>query len=131
MEDAEDLGEYWTYGSNASGRPLSESFKNAATVYEAGPDELAELIQQTDDRDRLRYLRVQMWHIHNNTYRNPEVKGNVQKPSSFDTNLKCLIGLLEDDRAQNQLMKAEALRQIQKAICILRLESRNSSVQTA
>jgi hypothetical protein len=38
----------------------------------------------------------------------------VQKPIGFNGNLERLIGLLEDDRGQDQVMKAEALRELGK-----------------
>lgn len=116
VEDAEDLGEHWTYGSyrDDSEDPLPEGYKDAPTVQDAAPDALSELIRQTEDRDRLRYLCMQTWHIYNHAYRNPKTKGQVKRPAGFDSNLEQLIGLLDDDRGQDQLMKGEALRELGK-----------------
>ncbi len=114
VEDADDLGEHWTYGSyrDDGDEPLPEGFKDAPAVEDAKPDALAELILQTDDRDRLRYLCMQTWHIYNQAYRNSKAKKQVHRPAGFDGNLERLIGLLDDDRGQDQIMKAEALREL-------------------
>ena len=114
VDDAEDLGEHWTYGSyrDDDDEPLPEGYKDAPAVEDAEPDALSELILQTDDRDRLRYLCMQTWHIYNQAYRNPKAKGQAKRPADFDGNLERLIGLLDDDRGQDQIMKAEALREL-------------------
>lgn len=116
VEDAEDLGEHWTYGSyrDDSEEPLPEGYQDAPVVEDAEPNALSELIRQTEDRGRLRYLCMQTWHIYNQAYRNPKAKGQVKLPAGFDSNLEQLIGLLDDDRGQDQLMKAEALRELGK-----------------
>jgi hypothetical protein len=116
VDDAEDLGEHWTYGSyrDDSEESLPEGYKDAPAVEDANTDALSELILQTEDRDRLRYLCMQTWHNYNQAYRNPKTKGQVQRPAGFNGNLERLIGLLEDDRGQDQVMKAEALRELGK-----------------
>jgi len=75
---------------------------------------MSELIRQTVDRDRLRYLRMQTWHIYNHSYRNSESKAQVQLLSEYYENLEQILGLLDDDRGQDQVMKAEALRELGK-----------------
>lgn len=118
VSDAEDLGRYWLH--NSSGRPsktpLPESYKDAPIARDADLAALSELIHQTEDRDRLRYLRLQAWHNGNraNRYAGTTDTDPVQKPIGFDENLEGLIDLLEDDRGQSQLMKAEALRELGK-----------------
>lgn len=114
VEDAENLGYHWTYGSfeDDSEKPLG--YEDAPTVWHADPDALSELIEQTDDHYRLRYLCMQIWHIYNHPHRIIKTEGHVQKPVGFDGNLERLIGLLEDDRGQDQVMKAEALREFGK-----------------
>lgn len=116
VEDAEDLGEHWTYGSyrDDSEGPLPEGYKDAPAVDDATPDALSDLKGQTEDRDRLRYLCMQSWHLYNRPYRNPKAKGSVTRPAEFDSNLEQLIGLLDNDRGQDQLLKAEALRELGK-----------------
>jgi len=81
-------------------------------VEDADVEALSELIPQTEGRDRLRYLCMQIWHIYNQAYRNPKAKGQVQRPAGFNGNLERLLGLLDDDRGQDQIMKAEALREL-------------------
>lgn len=114
IEDAEDLGEYWTYGSyrKDSKEALQAGYKKAPAVKEATPDVLSELILHTQDPDRLRYLRIQKWHIDNQAFRNPKTKEPVQLPAGFNGNLEQLVSLLENDRGQDQIMKAEALREL-------------------
>jgi hypothetical protein len=114
VEDAENLGERWTYGSfrDDSDDPLPESYQNSLVVEDADAEALSELISQTEDCDRLRYLCMQIWHIYNQAYRNPKAKGQVQRPAGFNGNLERLFGLLDDDRGQDQIMKAEALREL-------------------
>jgi len=116
VEDAEYLGEYWIYRSFAdnSARPLPDSYKNVPAVEDADPEALCELMTQTEDRDRLRYLCTQTWHIYNQACRNPKTKVQVQKPVGFSRNLERLVGLLEDNHGQDQIMKAEALRELGK-----------------
>ena len=114
VENAEDLGEHWTYRSyrDDSEEPLPEGYKDAPAVEDAKPDALSELILQTEDRDQLRYLCMQTWHIHNQDYRNRKTKEQAQRPTGFSENLERLFGLLDDDRGQDQIMKAEALREL-------------------
>ena len=114
VEDADNLGEHWTYGSfrDDSDDLLPASYQDAPAVEDADAEALSELIPQTEDRDRLRYLCMQIWHIYNQAYRNPKAKGQVQRPAGFNGNLERLLGLLDDDRGQDQIMKAEALREL-------------------
>ncbi len=77
----------------------------------ANSDVLLELIEQTEDQERMRYLRVQVWHKLNHPLRGKD-ELNRPRPSEFDENLEQLIGLLVDDKGQGQLMKAEALREL-------------------
>lgn len=116
VEDAEDLGEHWTYGSyrDDSEEPLPAGYKDAPAVEDANPEALSELILHTEDRDRVRYLCMQTWHSYNQAYRNPKAQSQAQKPDGFNGNLERLIGLLADDRGQDQVMKAEALRELGK-----------------
>ncbi|MBC7781883.1 MAG: hypothetical protein H7125_17450 [Proteobacteria bacterium] len=97
-------------------------------------DALMELIAQTVDRDRLRYLRKGTWHLANHLYRkdcevlSPFIRNDERRTftvtkAEFNANIESLIALLEDDRGEEQVMKAEALREIGKhaeAIAALR-----------
>jgi len=114
IEDAGDLGEHWNYGSFGSNftETLPQGYEDAPAVQDADPHALSELISQTEDRDRLRYLRTLTWHIYNHAYRDSETNGQALKPIDFDENLEHLIGLLEDDHGQDQILKAEALREL-------------------
>jgi hypothetical protein len=76
VKDAEDLGEHSRFPRDS----LPESYKNAPFIEDADPDALSELIPRTEDRDQLRYLCVQTWHIYNQAYRNP--KAECQVPSA-------------------------------------------------
>jgi hypothetical protein len=125
IEDAEDRGKYWTLEYlDEPIEQLPEGYEDAFCVFHAAPDALSELKCQTKDRGRLRYLCMQTWHIYNHAHRSPKVNGEVKSPAGFDSNLEQLIGLLDDDRGEDQLMKSEALRELGKhAECLAALEN--------
>jgi hypothetical protein len=115
IQDAESLGSYWSCivpGHDEGDTILPDRCKGAPYIGDAKPDALSELIPQTEDRDRLRYLCIRIWHIHNQAYRDSNAEGQVERPAGFDENLERLITLLDEDRGQDQIMKAEALREL-------------------
>jgi hypothetical protein len=116
VEDAEDVGDEWSYGAVWRGlsEVLPEDFQKAPKVAEADHVALSELAQKTADRERLRYLLMQSWQIYNHPVRKRKVKGKKPNPEGLKGALERLIGLLDDDRGQDQIMKAEALRELGK-----------------
>lgn len=102
VEDAEDLGEYWTCGYNGgdSETTLPQEYKDAPTVEDAKPDALLELILQTEDRDRLRSLCIQTWHIYNEAYRNSKPEGQGQRLYGLNGIIKRLVNRLRHLRIQ-------------------------------
>ncbi|HPU52938.1 MAG TPA: hypothetical protein PK359_15370 [Burkholderiaceae bacterium] len=114
IDDAEDLGEHWTFatGRSSSGEPLPAEFQTAPHVGDAGLRALASLVAHTSNLDRLRFLCLAIWRTCNDDVRCPPRQGPAPKRAGFDSNLERLIGLLADDRGSDQLLKGEALREL-------------------
>jgi len=113
VEDAESIGEFETSGAqDADISSPPEICRSALAASDADLDALAELVLHTPDDDRLRFLRLKIWHLHNDAHRNPGNEPSESKPKNFSNNLEELILHLEDDGGQDQLMKAEALREL-------------------
>lgn len=93
-------------------KTLPDDFQKAPWIQDVNPEAFPALIAQTKDHDRLRYLYTRIWHSHNHAQRKPGAPGEVQKPVGFIENLALLIDLLKDDYGQEQLLRAEAVREI-------------------
>jgi hypothetical protein len=96
----------------SSERNSSQPQTNSRAADREALDVILELISQTENHDRLWYLRTRLWHIHNHSDRNAHPSGVTERPESFNENLEILIELINPDCGENQLLKAEALREL-------------------
>lgn len=121
VNDADDLGRYWTYRySGAGGKDeIPAGYEEAPYIEEADAYGYRRVIADTTSVERLRYLRLQLWHTDNHPYRIRKPTGSARQRSEirhkyFVENLDALLALLEDDRGSDQIMKAEVLRQLER-----------------
>lgn len=107
IEDGKDLGEH-EWGEESA--PVS--YNDSSRVSHADADALAEIAANTHDPDRLRQLCIAIWHAQNHGHRRKDGEATPDRSIEFEENLERLVGLLGNDKAQAQLMKAEALREL-------------------
>jgi hypothetical protein len=113
VEDAEQLGTDWRYRAFGSERePVPKEWEEASMVEGADADDLQDAIGQTTDSDRLRFLRMELWHKHNNPLREEPRKRSRSSPAGFVENLEALALLMDEGDVQDRLVKAEIWREL-------------------
>ena len=114
VEDAETLGEHGGYEPfrDKSAEQVPEDWKICPVVEHLDTQGLVEAIDMVNSVDRLRYLRVRLWHTLNTPCRDPKSPGNFDMPELFGRNLEALAGMLDETDEQERLMKAECFREL-------------------
>jgi hypothetical protein len=122
--DATVLGELGDTGSNAKQLAglAPQEWEAAPYVNLLDAGDLAEAVATASSPQQAKYSRIQLWHLLNDPLRD-NVAADVQKPDSFFANLEALIQILDEAVPYEQILKAEALRELgrhKEAVDLLR-----------
>jgi hypothetical protein len=114
VEDAETLGEHGGYAPfrDKAPEPAPADWEGCPEVEHLDTPGLVEAIDIVESVERLRYLRVRLWHTLNNPCRKEKSPGKIDMPELFARNLEALAGMLDEADDQERLMKAECLREL-------------------
>lgn len=90
----------WENAPEISNYPSAKEFVEALQVFaDAGPE-------------RLRHLRMALWHEHNDVKRDPRWSWPRECEEHFAPNLEALIQMFDESAPCDRLLKAEALREL-------------------
>jgi hypothetical protein len=111
--DATVLGELGGPGSYAIHLASQSSQEWEAAPYAELLDasDLAEAVATASSPEQAKHSRIQLWHLLNDPSRENSFT-DVQKPASFFANLEALVQILDEAVPYEQILKAEALREL-------------------